>query len=163
MARTNKITLTVNGEEHKVEVQPWWSLAYVLRDKLGLTGTRTMCNEGDCGACTVIMDGKPLLSCLKLATQADGKSIATIEGLANPATGELHPLQKTFIERAGMQCGVCTSGIILTAKVLLDQNPSPTEDEVRQALSGNLCRCGNYKRITECVLAAADLMRGGKQ
>ncbi len=163
MARTNKITLNVNDEEHKVEVQPWWSLAYVLRDKLGLTGTRTMCNEGDCGACTVIMDGKPLLSCLKLATQADGKSITTIEGLANPATGELHPLQKTFIERSGMQCGVCTSGIILTAKVLLDQNPSPTEDEVRQALSGNLCRCGNYKRITECVLAAADLMRGGKQ
>ena len=162
MARTNTITLTVNGDEQKVEVQPWWSLAYVLRDKLGLTGTKTMCNEGDCGACTVIMDGKPILSCLKLATQADGKNITTIEGLANPATGELHPLQQTFVERAGMQCGVCTSGVILTAKALLDRNPRPTEDDVRQALSGNICRCGNYKRITECVLAAADKMRGGK-
>ena len=160
MPHTKSITLNVNGEEHTVEVQPWWSLAYVLRERLGLTGTKIMCNDGDCGSCTVIMGGRPILSCLKLAAQADGKSITTIEGLADQVTGELHPLQEMFIERSGLQCGVCVPGVLLTAKVLLDKNASPTEDEVRQAIAGNLCRCGNYKRMTECILAAADKMGG---
>lgn len=156
------ISLIVNGEEHRVEVQPWWSLAYVLREKLGLIGTRVMCNNGACGSCTVLIDGKPVSSCLKLAVQVEGKNITTIEGLADPATGELHPLQETFIKYSGMQCGTCTGGMILTAKALLEKNPTPTEDEVREALAGNLCRCGNYKRITECVLAASETMQGGK-
>jgi len=155
------ISLIVNGEEHRVEVQPWWSLAYVLREKLGLIGTRVMCNNGACGSCTVLIDGKPVSSCLKLAVQVEGKNITTIEGLADPATGELHPLQETFIKYSGMQCGTCTGGMILTAKALLEKNPTPTEDEVREALAGNLCRCGNYGRIVQCVLAAGEMMKGG--
>jgi len=155
------ISLVVNGEEHKVDVEPWWSLAYVLREKLGLTGTKIMCNNGACGSCTVIMDGQPVSSCLELAVLAEGKNITTIEGLADPETGKLHPLQEAFIEYSGMQCGTCTPGMILTAKALLDENPTPIEDEVREALAGNLCRCGNYKRITECILTAAEMMRGG--
>lgn len=151
--------LTVNGDKYELRVGPTETLADVLRDKLGLTGTKIMCNEGECGSCTILMDGKPVLSCLILTVECEGKEILTIEGLANTATGELHPLQKTFVERSGMQCGVCTPGMILTAKALLDENPSPTEDEVREALAGNLCRCGNYKRETECVLAAAEVMR----
>ncbi len=160
MAQLSTISLVVNGEEYQVDVQPWWSLAYVLRERLGLTGTKIMCNEGDCGSCTVLVDGRPEISCLKLAAQADGKNITTIEGLADSLTGELHPLQKTFVERSGMQCGVCTSGVLLTAKALLDQNSKPTEDDVREAIAGNLCRCGNYKRMTECILAAADMIGG---
>ncbi len=156
------ITLTVNGEEHGFQTAPTETLADALREKLGLTGTKIMCNEGECGACTVLMDGKPVSSCLILAIECEGKEILTIEGLADPATGELHPIQKTFVERSGMQCGVCTSGMILTAKALLDETPNPSEDDVREALAGNLCRCGNYKRITECVLAAAEMMPGGK-
>jgi carbon-monoxide dehydrogenase small subunit len=155
------ITLTVNREEHEVKVWPTDTLADVLREKLGLTGTKIMCNEGECGACAVLIDGKPMLSCLTLAIECGGKDILTIEGLADPETGELHPIQKAFVERSGMQCGICTPGMILTAKALLDENPNPTEDEVREALAGNLCRCGNYKRITECVLAAAEMIRGG--
>lgn len=156
------ISLIVNGEEHRVEVEPWWSLAYVLREKLHLTGAKIMCNNGACGSCTVLMDGKPVSSCVKLAVLAEGKNINTIEGLAEPETGKLHPLQEAFIKYSGLQCGTCTPGMILTAKALLDENPNPTEDEVREALAGNLCRCGTYKRITQCVLAAADMMKGGK-
>lgn len=161
MARLTSITLTVNGEEYEVKVGLTDTLADTLREKLGLTGTKTMCNEGECGSCTVLIDGKPILSCLMLAVECEGKNILTIEGLAEPLTGELHPIQKAFVEHSGMQCGICTPGMILTAKALLDDNPSPTEDEVREALAGNLCRCGNYKRITECVLAAAAMMHGG--
>ena len=155
------ISLVVNGEVHKVEVEPWWSLAYVLREKLQLTGTKVMCNNGACGSCTVLMDGQPVSSCLKLAVLAEGKNITTIEGLAEPETGKLHPIQEAFIKYSGMQCGTCTPGVILTAKALLEKNPTPTEDEVREALAGNLCRCGSYKTITECVLAAADMIKGG--
>jgi len=155
------ISLVVNGEEHKVDVEPWWSLAYVLREKLGLTGTKIMCNNGACGSCTVIMDGQPVSSCLMLAVLAEGKNIPTIEGLADPETGKLHPLQEAFIKYSGMQCGTCTPGMILTAKALLEENPTPIEDEVREALAGNLCRCGSYKRIVQCVLAAAEVARGG--
>lgn len=154
------ISLVVNGEEHKVDVEPWWSLAYVLREKLGLTGTKIMCNNGACGSCTVLMNGQSVSSCLMLAVLAEGQNITTIEGLADTETGKLHPLQEAFIKYSGMQCGTCTPGMILTAKALLDENPTPTEDDVREALAGNLCRCGNYKRITQCVLAAAEI-RGG--
>jgi len=156
------ISLIVNGEEHKVEIEPWWSLAYVLREKIHLTGTKIMCNNGACGSCTVLMDGLAVSSCVKLAVLAEGKNITTIEGLAELETGELHPIQEAFIKYSGMQCGTCTPGMILTAKALLDENPTPTEDEVRGALAGNLCRCGTYKRITKCILAAADMMKGGR-
>lgn len=154
------IILTINGERKEVRVWPTETLVDTLREKLGLTGTRIMCNAGECGACTLLIDGKPMLSCLMLAIECEGKDILTIEGLADLASGELHPIQTTFVEKSGMQCGVCTPGMILTGKALLDENPEPTEDEVREALAGNLCRCGNYRRITECILAAAEMMKG---
>lgn len=161
MGEQVQVTLTVNGEEYGVRVTPRESLADVLREKLGLTGTKIMCDEGECGSCTVLIEGKPILSCLTLAVECEGKAITTIEGMADPRTGKLHPLQKAFIEYSGMQCGTCTSGVLLTAKALLDNNPDPTEDEVREALSGNLCRCGNYKRIVQCVLVAAKELEKG--
>ena len=158
------IVLNINSNRYEVRVGAAETLVNVLREKLGLTGTNVMCDEGECGSCTVIIDGKPVLSCLTLAVECEGRDILTIEGLADTTTGELelHPIQKTFVDLSGMQCGACTPGMILTAKALLDQNPSPTEDEVREALAGNLCRCGNYLRITECVLTAAEAMKGGK-
>ncbi len=156
------IVLKVNGEDRSLQVTTTETLADALRERLGLTGTKLMCNEGDCGACTVLINGKPALSCLLLAIECEGKDILTIEGLVDRVTGELHPVQKKFIELSGMQCGICTPGMVLTAKAFLEENPSPTEDEVREAMAGNLCRCGNYKRIAECVLAAAEMMHGGK-
>ncbi|MFC1937935.1 (2Fe-2S)-binding protein [Chloroflexota bacterium] len=155
------IVLTVNGKREEVRVWPTETLADTLREKLGLTGTKIMCNEGECGACTVLIDGKPVLSCLILAIECTGKDILTIEGLVDSITGELHPIQQAFVEHTGMQCGVCTPGMILTAKALLDENPDPTVDDVREALAGNLCRCGTYNRITKSVLAAAELMKRG--
>lgn len=157
------ITLSVNGQKYATIVSPGASLADTLRDKLGMTGTKMMCGSGECGSCTVLIDGVPMLSCLLLAIECTENDIKTIEGLADPRTGELHPLQKAFVERSGMQCGMCTPGMLLTAKALLDEKPEPTEDDVRKALSGNLCRCGNYPRIVECVLAAAEEIRGGKK
>lgn len=151
-----EIVLNVNGVDHELKVNVTATLADVLREEIGLTGTKIMCNEGECGACTVLINRTPVLSCMMLAIEAEGKEILTIEGMADPDTGELHPIQKAFAERSGMQCGVCTPGMILTAKALIDENPNPTEGEVREALSGNLCRCGNYQRITECVLIAAE-------
>jgi len=153
-----EIVLKVNGINYEVSVSSTQTLADVLREELGLTGTKIMCNEGECGACTVLLDGKPILSCMTLAIEAEGKDILTIEGLADPLTGRLHPIQEAFVELSGMQCGVCTPGMILTAKAFLEQNPNPTEDDVREALSGNLCRCGNYRRIVECVLEASKKM-----
>lgn len=153
------LTLKVNNQEYELKVNPARTLADVLREDLGLIGTKIMCNEGECGACTVLIDGNPVLSCMTLAIACEGKNILTIEGMADPTTGGLHPIQQAFVNKSGMQCGVCTPGMILSAKALLDANPDPTEDEVRNALSGNLCRCGNYPRITECVLDAAKLMR----
>ncbi|MGD0235118.1 MAG: (2Fe-2S)-binding protein [Syntrophorhabdales bacterium] len=152
---SKSIVLNVNGEQHRIDAGPVETLADVLREKLGLAGTKIMCDEGACGSCTVLIDGKPALSCLMLAIECEDKDILTIEGLASTNTGELHPVQKAFVEHSGMQCGMCTPGMILTAKAMLDENKNPTEDEVREALAGNLCRCGNYKRITESVLAAA--------
>ena len=155
------IVLTVNGEIRETRVWPTETLADTLRNRLGLTGTKTMCNEGECGSCTIIMDGKPILSCLMLTIECEGKEILTIEGLVDSRTGELHPIQKSFVEHSGMQCGVCTSGMILTAKALLEENSEPDTDDVREALAGNICRCGNYNRITESVLAAAETMKRG--
>ncbi|MFC1901735.1 (2Fe-2S)-binding protein [Chloroflexota bacterium] len=155
------LTLNVNGDRYELKAEETATLADVLREGLGLTGTKVMCNEGDCGACTVLINGRPVLSCMTLAADAENKDILTIEGLADQTTGDLHPIQKSFVENSGMQCGVCTSGMILTAKALLDENPNPGEDDVRNSLSGNLCRCGNYRRITESVLAAAEMMRSG--
>ena len=153
------IVLRVNGVEYELKAAVTATLADVLREELGLTGTKIMCNEGECGACTVLINGRPMLSCMILARDAQGKEILTIEGLADSRSGDLHPIQEAFVERSGMQCGVCTPGMILSAKALLDENPNPTEDDVRWALSGNICRCGNYRRITECVLLAADKLR----
>lgn len=153
------LTLHVNRDHYEVKVHPTSTLADVLRNDLGLIGTKIMCNEGECGACTVIIDGKPVLSCMTLAIECEGKHILTIEGVADPLSGKLHPIQQAFVNKSGMQCGVCTPGMILSAKVLLEACPNPTEDDIRNALSGNLCRCGNYQRITECVLDAAKAMQ----
>ena len=155
------VVLNVNGVKYEVRPRVTATLADVLREELGLTGTKIMCNEGECGACTVLINGKPMLSCMMLAIDAQNKDILTIEGLADPFTGDLHPIQKAFVDHSGMQCGVCTPGMILSAKALLDENPGPNEDDVRRALSGNLCRCGNYRRITECVLSAAGILKSG--
>ena len=157
------LVLNVNGVKYELKARATATLAEVLREELGLTGTKIMCNEGECGACTVLINGRPVLSCMTLAIDAENKDILTIEGLADSVTGSLHPIQEAFVEKSGMQCGVCTPGMILTTKALLDEKPDPSEDDVRSALSGNLCRCGNYRRITECVLAAGKMMRGGEK
>lgn len=153
------MNLIVNGKPVQLdighEVMPWHTLAQTLRETLGLTGTKLGCNNGECGACTVIMNGKPVLSCSILTVECDGKEILTIEGLGDPIRGQLHPLQKAFIEHDGLQCGFCTPGMIMQAKFLLDKTPYPTEQQVKEGLSGNLCRCGSYKKIVESVLAAA--------
>jgi carbon-monoxide dehydrogenase small subunit len=153
------IALQVNKTRYELETRITSTLAEVLRDKLGLTGTKVMCNEGECGSCTVLMDGRPVLSCMTFALDCENKEILTIEGMADPATGGLHPIQQAFVNKSGMQCGVCTPGMILVAKALLEENPDPDENQVRNALSGNLCRCGNYQRIVECVLDAAKMMQ----
>jgi len=147
------LKLKVNGDDHEVYVDPRRSLAEVLRNDLGLTGTKESCLSGYCGACTVLIDGKAVKSCLIFACQAQGKDILTIEGLAKD--GQLHPLQQAFIDHFAIQCGFCTSGMILSAKALLDENPNPSEEEVRNELSGNICRCTGYRKIVEAVLAAA--------
>ncbi|MBU2497615.1 MAG: (2Fe-2S)-binding protein [Proteobacteria bacterium] len=149
-----QIQLHVNGVTEDLLIEPWWTLAQVLREKLGLTGTKISCEMGDCGACTVLIDGKAVRSCLFLAMKARGKKIVTIEGLMG-RRGVLDPLQKSFIENFAVQCGYCTPGMIMTAKALLTENPNPTEEEVKEALQGNLCRCTGYTKIIEAVLAAA--------
>ena len=153
MSLKQLIELKVNGEIHEVVIEPRTTLLQVLREDLGLTGTKQGCNTGDCGVCTVLIDGKPTVSCLTLAIEAQGKEILTIEGLAGD--GELHPLQQAFIDHFAVQCGYCTTGMILSAKALLDKNPHPTEDEVREAISGNLCRCTGYVKIVEAIIAVA--------
>ena len=150
------LTLTVNDIAYTIYVEPNSTLLDVLRDKLGLTGTKKSCNEGECGACTILMDGKPVASCLVLAVDAENKKITTIEGLAD---GEkLHPLQESFVKHGGIQCGFCTPGMIMSAKALLDENPDPTPLEVRRGISGNLCRCTGYQQIIDSILAAAKSM-----
>lgn len=147
------INLTINDQAYEVAVAPNQTLLDVLRYQLELTGTKKGCELGDCGSCTVIMDDKPVNSCLVLAIQAVGKDIKTIEGLETEQG--LHPVQKAFVEKQGVQCGFCTSGMILSAKSLLDKNAGPTEQEIRKALSGNLCRCTGYQKIIESVQAAS--------
>ena len=147
------IRLRVNGEEREVLAESHRTLLEVLREDLGLTGTKKGCDLGACGACTVLIDGKPTLSCLTLAVSVQGKEITTIEGLAQD--GQLHPLQISFAEKGAVQCGFCTPGMILTAKAFLDEHPNPSEPEVKKAISGNLCRCTGYVKIVEAILAVA--------
>ncbi len=153
------IELTVNGEPYQVEVEPEKTLLELLRDTLHFTGTKEGCGLGDCGTCIVLMDGQPVNSCLMLAVDARGRRITTIEGL--DAQGELHPLQQSFLEKGAVQCGFCTPAMILSAKALLDKNSKPSEAEIKNALSGVLCRCGSYKKIIEAVRAAGDHKEGG--
>jgi carbon-monoxide dehydrogenase small subunit len=152
-----EIVLKVNGEAIEVAVRPTDTLVDVLREKLDLTGTKKACETGDCGACTVLMNGKPVNSCLVLAMDAEGGEITTIEGL-EARDGTLHPLQEAFIRNGAVQCGFCTPGMILSAKALLDENRHPTDGEVRESLSGNLCRCTGYAKIVQAVLDAAQVM-----
>lgn len=159
MSKKTRVQTTINGEATEVLCEPRQSLLEVLRDVLELIGTKEGCLTGDCGACTVIVDGRPVCSCLVLAVEAEGKKISTIEGLANGT--QLHPLQQKFLEEAGLQCGVCTPGVLMSAKALLDRNPNPTEAEVRYALAGNLCRCTGYDKIVRAVLEAARAMQAG--
>ncbi len=156
------ISLTINGERANVLVAPNTTLLELLRDQLGLTGTRNGCDSGTCGACTVIMDGEPILSCMTLAVRCQEKEITTIEGLAHegaPSKMAMHPLQEAAIAHDAVQCGFCTAGWLLTAKTLLDSNPCPTREEIRAAISGNLCRCASYQRIEESILAAGMQMK----
>ncbi len=154
------ITLLVNGETHELEVAPHQTLVEVLRERLRLTGTKEGCGLGDCGSCIVLLAGKPVNSCLVLAVDADGREVTTIEGLES--AGKLHPLQESYIEKGALQCGFCAPGMIMSGKALLDENPQPTEREIKQALSGVLCRCGSYKKIIDAVEAAGAKMRGAK-
>lgn len=151
------IHLYVNGEQYRLNVQSNWTLSYVLRNVIGLTGTKEFCGQGACGACAVIMDKRSILSCMTLAVDCDGKSIETIEGIARSN----HPLIEAYVKYHCMQCGFCTPGFIVTAKALLDTNPDPTEDEIKEALAGNLCRCGTYPQHIKAVLEAAKQLRGG--
>lgn len=152
-----QIAITVNGDLRHATVRPKTTLLDLLRDELGLKGSNKGCGTGDCGACTVIIDGKAVNSCLVLALDAAGKEITTIEGLAPP--GDLHPIQKAFIDLGAIQCGFCSPGMIMTAKAFLDRNPEPTEEDCKKAISGNLCRCTGYKKIIEAMQTAAEVMR----
>jgi carbon-monoxide dehydrogenase small subunit len=147
-----QITVTVNDTVYELQVRPWATLLDMIRDDLGLTGTKEGCGLGECGACTVIMDGRTVNACLVLAPEADGKEIMTIEGLARG--DQFHPLQEAFMEHGGIQCGFCTPGMILSAKALLDENPNPTDEEIRRGMAGNFCRCTGYTKIFESLKAA---------
>ena len=148
------VRLMINGEHYDLTIEPRKTLLEVLRDEIGLTGTKEACDFGSCGACTILIDGKPILSCLTLAVTCQGKKIVTIEGLKQGE--ELHPLQEAFIENGAIQCGYCTPGMVLSAKALLDQNPGPTEGDIATALEGNICRCGGYLQIIRAVRRAAE-------
>jgi len=151
-----EINLTVNSQPYRLSVLPWRTLLEVIREDLGLTGTKEGCGLGECGACTVLIDGRAVNSCLVLATEADGREITTIEGLAQG--DKLHPIQQAFVDHGGLQCGFCTPGMIMSAKALLDKNPTPTEEEIKQGIAGNLCRCTGYAKIIESIKAAAKNM-----
>ena len=155
-----EMTFNVNGEHYTVPVDTRRTLLEVLRETLGLTGTKEMCNKGDCGGCTVIMDGRPILSCLTLAIEAQGKKITTIEGLADGYT--LHPIQQAFVDAGAIQCGYCTPGFIMSAKALLDRNARPTEDQIKEGIANNICRCTGYVQIVEAIQAASKAL-GGKR
>ena len=157
MTKVN-ITLHINGDKYAIAVEPWRTLSEVLREDLNLIGTKIGCETGDCGACTVLINGKSVTSCLSLAIESDGKEITTIEGLSTQGDA-LHPIQEAFVEQGAIQCGYCTPGMILSAKYLLDRVPEPTESQIRQALSGNLCRCTGYNLIVKAVMAASKKMK----
>jgi carbon-monoxide dehydrogenase small subunit len=152
------ITLHINGDSYMLAVEPSRMLAEVLREDLNLIGTKIGCGTGDCGACTVLINGKSVTSCMTLAIESDGKEITTIEGLSTQGD-TMHPIQEAFVEEGAIQCGYCTPGMIMSAKYLLDRNPTPTESQVREALSGNLCRCTGYKRIIKAVMAASEKLK----
>jgi aerobic carbon-monoxide dehydrogenase small subunit len=158
MAKKSHVTTSINGDEYEYLCEPGQTLVDVLRNELELTGTKEGCSTGDCGACSVILDGELVCSCLVLAVETDGKSVETIEGMAKG--DELHPLQRNFLELNGLQCGICTPGFLVAAKALLERNPNPTETEARFWLAGNLCRCTGYDKIVRSVMAAAEEMRG---
>jgi carbon-monoxide dehydrogenase small subunit len=151
------IALNVNGERSEIAVEPAWTLLETVREQLRLTGTKEGCGTGDCGACSMIVDGRLITSCLMLAVQADGRQITSVEGIST--NGDLDPVQRAFIDKGGVQCGYCTPGMIVAACALLDANPNPTLNDVREGLAGNLCRCTGYTRIYESVLAAAEAAR----
>jgi len=153
------IELKVNGVVERVYTEPWWTLARVLREQVGLTGTKISCETGNCGACTVLIEGSAVRSCIYPVLKAQGKEIETIEGLMGK-DGSLHPIQEAFIEHFAVQCGYCTSGMIMGAKALLSEKGNPTEEDVKEGLRGNLCRCTGYVKIIEAVLAAGDKMEG---
>jgi aerobic carbon-monoxide dehydrogenase small subunit len=154
---THEITVTINGAEHSVEVESRLLLVHLLREKLGLTGTHVGCDTTSCGACTVLVDGVPIKSCTHFAVQVEGRQVKTVEGLANGA--ELHPIQEGFREEHGLQCGFCTPGMMLVSSALLEENPDPTEEEIRWALSGNICRCTGYLNIVKSVQWAANKLK----
>jgi carbon-monoxide dehydrogenase small subunit len=154
-----EVTVTVNGEARSAEIEPRLLLAHFLRQTLGLTGTHIGCDTTSCGACTVLLDGVPVKSCTVLAVQADGRSVQTVEGLA--AGGTLHPIQQAFHEQHGLQCGYCTPGMMLTSVALLEENPDPSEEEIRWALSGQICRCTGYQNIVKAVQQAGAALREG--
>jgi carbon-monoxide dehydrogenase small subunit len=154
------IELVVNGDRYEAVIPVHWTLLELLREELGLTGTKEACNMGECGSCTVLMNGRPVLSCLILAVEAHGDEILTIEGIRGKEGG-LHPLQVAFQDRGAVQCGFCTPGLILASKALLDENPNPTRVEIKEALRGHLCRCTGYVKVFEAVEAAAGRTKGG--
>ncbi len=154
---SHRIQVSVNGELHELSVEPKKTLLDFLRDHLELTGTKKGCDNGECGACTVLLNGQPVNACLVLAVEADGKEVLTIEGLAEGSFP--HPLQEAFIRHGAVQCGYCSPGMILTVKALLDENPLPTETEVKKAIAGNLCRCGTYNKVVKAVLSVAGIKR----
>jgi len=160
MARDVEVTLTLNGEEVSRTVEARTLLVHFLRDELGLTGTHIGCDTTNCGACTVLVDGTPMKSCTMFAAQVDGAELTTVEGMAED--GELHPIQVAFHEEHGLQCGFCTPGMMLVGKTLLERNPDPSEEEIRQAISGNLCRCTGYQNIVESIRHASRAMAGGE-
>jgi aerobic-type carbon monoxide dehydrogenase small subunit (CoxS/CutS family) len=149
------IHIAINGQRYRFQVEPDWTLHYLIHDRIGLTGTKLMCDRGACGSCTVIMNGRPVLSCMTLAIECDGKEIETVEGVA----ASNHPLVEAYVKHHCMQCGYCTPGFVVTAKALLDRNLRPTVQEIREALGGNLCRCGTYPQHPKAILEAAEALR----
>jgi carbon-monoxide dehydrogenase small subunit len=159
-AQSISLSFTLNGRLQEIAVEPHELLLDVVRDRLGLTGVKRSCDVEVCGACTLLLDGRPISACTTLAFEVRGRSVLTIEGLAD--NGKLHPLQEAFIDYGGFQCGFCTPGMILAAKALLDENSDPTEDELKHFMHGNICRCTGYKKIIESIMAAAKIMRGSR-